>query len=157
MVTSRHNWKIAAGEDDDSKTRLVEIDFFSDRFAAHMTNLERFGALGTGSVTAQEGYIATSFHADAAAVRLFDFHDFTLQVAQSVGGWLAIVLGVEQLLSVDGNTPLYVHPAGQAFLHADSTFFAGDLMLTRIEDDKKHLFVADDTFLRDIGNDWQTG
>lgn len=66
---------------DDSKTPLVEIDFFSDRFAAHMTNLERFGTLRTGSVAAQEGHIAAPFHADATAMGFFDFHDFALEVA----------------------------------------------------------------------------
>lgn len=133
MVTSRLNWKIAAGGDD-SKTLLVEIDFFSDRFAAHMTNLERFGTLGTGSVSTQEGYITTSFHADATAMCFFDFHYFTFEVAKSIGGWLAIVFRVEQLLSIHGNTPFYVHTTRQTFLHADTTFFTGYLMLTGIED-----------------------
>lgn len=155
MVTSRLNRETQLARR--VKTLLVEIDFFSNRFATHVTNLERFGALRAGSVSAEEGNIAAALHADAAAMRFFDFHDFAFEVAESVGGRLPIVLGVEQLFPGNGNTPLNVHTAGETLFHTDATLFARDLMLTGVEDDQDHDFITHDAFLRKIGYDWGAG
>lgn len=134
---------------DGKNDALVEVDLLGDCFPAHVTDLERLGALGAGAVPAQEGHVAAPFHADAAAVRFLDLHDFALEVAQPVGGWLPLVLGVHQRFARDGDAPLDVHAAGETLLHPDAALFAGDLVLARFEHDQLELFVAHDALLRD--------
>lgn len=115
-----------------------------------MADLERLGALGAGAVAAQESHVAAPFHADAAAVRFFDFHDFALEVAQPVGRRLPrCLLGVQQGLSGDGDAPFDVHAAGETLFHPDAALLAGDLVLAGLEDDQFQLFVAHDALLGD--------
>lgn len=137
---------------------LVKVDLLGDCFAAHVADLERLGALGAGAVAAQEGHVAAPFHADAAAVCLFDFHDFALEVAQPVGGRLPrLVLGSEQQgLPGDGEAPLDVHGAGETLFHPDAALFAGDLMLAGFEHDQRKLFVAHDALLGDAADHGRT-
>lgn len=110
-----------------------------------MADLERFGTLGAGTVPAEERHVPAALHADAAAVRLLDLHDFALEVAQPVGGRLAAVLGAEQRPARDRRAALDMFAAGETLLHPDAALLAGDLMLAGVEDDQGQDFVAHDT------------
>lgn len=129
---------------------LVQVDLLGDGFAAHVTDLERLGALGAGAVAAQEGHVAAPLHADAAAVRFLNLHDFALEVAQPVGrGLPGRFLRVQQRLPGHGEPSLDVHAAGETLFHPDAALFAGDLVLAGLEHDQLELLVAHDALLRD--------
>lgn len=97
---------------------------------------------------AQEGHVPSPLHADAAAVSLFDLHDFRLEIAQSVGGRLSRGVFGRQNLSVHGDALVDDGVARETLLHSEPALLAADLMVTGLKRDHQAQLVADDALLR---------
>lgn len=98
-------------------------------------------------MTTEEGNVAPSLHADAAAVRLFDLHDFCFKVAKAIGRGLSRRLLLEENLSVHGDSFVDDGVALQTLFHAQSAFFAADLVIARLEGNHQADLVANDALL----------
>ena len=63
---------------------LIQWNLLGYCFPAHMTYFKCIGALGTGSMSAQEYNVLFSFHANTACVAFLNFGNFAFQISENI-------------------------------------------------------------------------